>query len=307
MLTRADLLDLESYERARPAYRKAIIGLKRLRRVGVGDRVSLVFESRETLRFQVQEMLRVERIHEPERIQHELDVYNQLLPGPGELSATLFIEITEPTRVRPELDRLVGIDEHVSLVLGEPQEAERIRACFDPDQMEEDRISAVQYVRFSLEPNQVEKLARTDIPARICIDHPSYRAEAQLPDATRRELVDDLRGGGPSLLQPEPQASPPDEVLHETPELRVIRAEPGTSGQLVVELRRKGCLLDLAPEALAPGLAEVQRRARELSQRYGSCSVSVDAATSPVRWHLHGLRASPAANGLGPTNPKGSL
>jgi hypothetical protein len=305
-LTRADLLDLESYERTRPAYREAIIGLKRLRRVAVGDRVSLVFESHETLRFQVQEMLRVEGIREPERVQHELDVYNGLLPSLGELSATLFIEITDPGRVRSELDRLVGIDEHVSLVLGEPHDTERIPARFDPDQMEEDRISAVQYVRFPLEPGQAEKLARADIRARICIDHPNYHADAELRDATRRELVRDLRGEAPSLLQPDPGASPPDEVLHETPELRVICAEPGASGHLVVELRREGCLLDLAPEALAPGLAEVQRRARELSRSHGSCSISVDAATSPVRWHLRGLRASPAADGLSPTKPEGA-
>jgi hypothetical protein len=285
-LAPGDLLDLESYERNRPAYRKAIIGLKRLRRVAVGDRVSLVFESRETIRFQVQEMLRVERIREPERVQHELDVYNELLPRPGELSATLFIEITEPNLVRPELDRLVGIDEHVSLVLGEPHEAQRIPARFDPDQMEEDRISAVQYVRFPLEPGHVEKLARSDVRARICIDHPNYRAEAELLDTTRRELVDDLRGEGASLLPPGPGLPPRTEVLHETPELRVIRPEPRASGQLVVELRREGCLLELAPEALASGLAEVQRRARELSRSHGGCSVSVDAATSPVRWHL---------------------
>jgi hypothetical protein len=286
VLTPADLLDLESYERARPAYRKAIIDLKRLRRVGVGDRVSLVFESRETLRFQVLEMLRVERIHEPERVQYELDVYNQLLPGPGELSATLFIEVTEPTLVRPELDRLVGIDEHVSLLLGEPDQAERIPARFDPDQMEEDRISAVQYVRFPLEPAQLEKLACPDLPARICIDHPSYRAVAELQGATRHELVDDARGKATSLLQPGPDTASRDEVLHETPELRVIRPGTGASRHLIVELRRDGCLLELSPEALAPGLAEVQRRARELSQTHGSCSVSVDAAASPVRWHL---------------------
>ena len=285
-LTLGDVLDPESYERTRTAYREAIIAVKRLRRVAVGDRVSLVFESRETLRFQVQEMLRVERIRQPERVQHELDVYNELLPRSGELSATLFIEITEPARVRPELDRLVGIDEHVSLVLGEPHEAQRSPARFDPDQMEEDRISAVQYVRFHLEPGQVEKLARPDIPARICIDHPNYRAEAELRDATRRELLEDLRGGGPSLLPASPETRPHTEVLHETPELRVIRPDPGDPGHLVVELRREGCWLELPPAALASALAEVQRRARELTETHGSCGVSLDTATSPVRWHL---------------------
>lgn len=196
----ADLLDAESYERARPGYREAIIALKRRRRVAVGDRVSLVFESRETLRFQVQEMLRVERIRDPARIQRELDVYNELMPGPGELSATLFIEITERAQVRPELDRLVGIHEHVSLLLGGPTEPLGIPGLFDPRQMEEDRISAVQYVRFHLDPEHVEALARPDLPARIRIDHPNYQAEAELAGETRAELLDDLRGTESSLL-----------------------------------------------------------------------------------------------------------
>jgi hypothetical protein len=282
-----DLLDLESYESVRPAYREAIIALKRLRRVAVGDRVSLVFETRETLRFQVQEMLRVEGIHETERVQQELDVYNELLPRPGELSATLFIEITEPSQVRPELDRLVGIDEHVSLVLGE---GVPIPARFDPKQMEEDRISAVQYVRFALDPEQIQTFARSEVPARLRIDHPSYRAEVELVAPTRRELLGDLRGEACSLLEPGPEARPQTEVLRETGEVRVLRPSALEPAHLVVELRREGRLIDLAPEALTPGLAEVRRLARELSEAHGSCGVSMDAEASPVRWHLRPQR-----------------
>lgn len=284
-LERGDLLDAESYERARPGYRDAIIALKARRRVAVGDRVSLVFESRETLRFQVQEMLRVERIHDPERMQHELHVYNELLPGPGELSATLFIEITDPSRVRTELDRLVGIDEHVSLLLGEPPAGFAIPARFDPHQMEEDRISAVQYVRFVLEPQQIDAFAHAELPARLRIDHPNYGAEAVLSEATRRELLADLRGDEASLLPPpSPRRAP--QALLETSELRVLSLASHERWHLVVELRREGSLTELPPDALTPGLAEVQRRARELRERHGGCRVEVDAAASPVRWHL---------------------
>lgn len=283
----SDLLDLEDYEQVRPAYREALIALKRRRRLAIGEQVSLVFENRETLRFQVQEMLRVERIGDPERIQHELDVYNELIPGPDELSATLFVEITEAGRIRSELDRLVGIDEHVSLVLGAPDAARTIPARFDPKQMEEDRISAVQYLRFSLEAAEAEAFGQPEVPARIRIDHPSYHAEATIPDATRRELLADLRGGAASLLpQPPRRSRPRGELLAETSELRVLRPEAEDPEHLVVELRREGSLLDLAPEELAPGLAEVRRRAAELSKRHGTCRVWTDAVAAPVRWHL---------------------
>jgi len=140
-LTLDEIADLDTYERLRPRFHERVVALKRDRRVPVGERVTAVFENRETLRFQVQEMCRVERIADPRKVQQELDVYNELVPGENELSATLFIEITDLESIKPELDRLVGLDEHVSLWIGD----ERIPASFDPKQMEEDRISAVQY------------------------------------------------------------------------------------------------------------------------------------------------------------------
>ncbi|MEN8181018.1 MAG: DUF3501 family protein [Myxococcota bacterium] len=195
-----EILDLESYDRARSAFRAAIIALKRERRLAVGDRVSLVFENRETLRFQVQEMLRAERICKPDRMQQELDVYNELMPGPRNLSATLFIEITDAADIRSELDRLIGIDEHVALVLGGAAEEEALPASFDPRQMEEDRISAVQYLRFPFEAEQAERFADTRVRARVRIDHPNYRAEAEIPDPMRRQLLEDLEGRAVALL-----------------------------------------------------------------------------------------------------------
>jgi hypothetical protein len=191
-----EILPLEEFLAVREELRRAVIAHKRARRVAVGDRVTLLFEDRETVRWQVQEMCRVERITDPEAVQHELDTYNELVPGENELSATLFIEITEAPAIRPELDRLLGIDEHVALVVGE----EPVRAAFDTRQLTEDRISAVHYLRFRLTPEQARRFADPAVRRRLRIDHPSYEAETELGSETRRSLGQDLVGDTPSLL-----------------------------------------------------------------------------------------------------------
>ena len=199
-LVREEIAPLGSYAALRDAYRSAVIEHKRARRMAVGPQVTLVFEDRETLRFQVQEMLWVERIQEPERVQQELDVYNELMPGPLELSATLLIEITEPGRIRAELDRLVGLDEHVALVLGSGDGARRVPARFDAKQFEADRIAAVQYIRFALDDAGLALLADLREPAAIRIDHPNYSQTAPLPPEVRASLVAGLRADPESLL-----------------------------------------------------------------------------------------------------------
>ena len=184
-----EILARDPYEAVRAGYRARVIALKRDRRVGIGELVTLVFENRETLRFQVQEMLRVEGIDSADAIQAELDVYNGLMPREGELSATLFIEITESDRIQPELDRLIGIDAHVALVLGEDPRETRLYAQFDTHQLEADRISAVQYLRFHLDSPAVERLRDPSVRARLRIDHPHYRAEAEVSGPLRAQLA----------------------------------------------------------------------------------------------------------------------
>ncbi len=130
-LTLDEILDLDRYEEIRDVYRRRVIAHKRDRRIAVGERVGIVFEDRETLRYQVQEMIRIERIRAAEKVQNELDTYNELMPGEDELSATLFIEVPDLKQVRAELDRLIGIDEHVALILGEGHDEETIPARFD--------------------------------------------------------------------------------------------------------------------------------------------------------------------------------
>src|SRR5215510_15567200 len=105
----SDIKNILEYERQREAFRDRIIQIKKDRRLAVGDLITLVFENRDTVLFQIQEMVRAERIVDPAKIQDEIDVYNELLPGPGELSATLFIEISESREIKPTLQRLLGL------------------------------------------------------------------------------------------------------------------------------------------------------------------------------------------------------
>jgi len=196
MLTLDDIEDLRAYERGRDEYRRKVIELKRRRRVSVGPIVSLVFENRETMRSQVQEMARAERMVSDEQIQKELDVYNALIPEPGELSATLFIELTGEDALRDWLPRLVGIEHSVILRLA-PGDADRggvVRAV--PEVAHQEALTrpeitaSVHYLRFTLDPDQVERFSAG--PVTLVLDHPEYRAEEVLADEARSELLTDL-------------------------------------------------------------------------------------------------------------------
>ena len=110
MIALEDVIPYAEYERQREEFRSRIIALKQRRRISVGPLLTLVFENRETLRFQVQEMIRVERIFDPAKVQDELDVYNALLPSPEELSATLLIELTDEATMKQWLDTFMGLD-----------------------------------------------------------------------------------------------------------------------------------------------------------------------------------------------------
>jgi hypothetical protein len=188
-LTAADISTLHEYELERAAFRARVIELKGRRRIALGPRMSIVFENRDTVRFQVQEMLRVERIVRPDRVEHEIDTYNALLPGSGEVSATLFIEITEQGRIREILDGFIGLDEPGRLVLRIG--ARRIPAAFARGQSREDRISAVHYVRFAVGEEGAAALRRGE-PAALEVAHGEYRADEALPRETVEELLRDL-------------------------------------------------------------------------------------------------------------------
>ncbi len=190
-LTQADLMSHAEYEAARPTLLQQIIGLKKRRRIEVGPLVTLLFENRETLRFQVQEMIRAERIFEPSKFQEELDVYNALLPQPGELSATLMIEITDDDQIKQTLDSFQGLDRSNTLSIRVQNET--VYAQFEAGHSKEDKISAVHFIRFAMPQSFAPLLQNHGANASIHITHENYVGEAQVPDFMREEWVKDLK------------------------------------------------------------------------------------------------------------------
>ena len=193
-LTLTDISDLRAYEREREDFRRSVIAHKKKRRVALGPVVTLLFESRDTIRFQIQEMARAEKIMSDEGIQVELDVYNPLIPEPGSLAATLFIELTSDAALREWLPKLVGIETMLELRVG--PDAHPVRCVVDPEhekQLTRDDITAaVHYIHFELDPAEVA-LATTG-PITLASVHPAYPFVADLAPETRQELSDDLNG-----------------------------------------------------------------------------------------------------------------
>ena len=186
-ITRWDIKGPALYGPIRDDYRKRVIEAKRARRVLVGDRVSLVFENRHTLSVQIEEICRAEGLTSNDQIEAEIAVYNQLMPTADSLAATLFIELPGEADPYVVLKQLVGLDEHVVLHIG----SHAIRAAFEPGRSTEDRISAVQYLRFPLGPEGHAALATPGTPVALEIDHPSYRYRVECPEATRASLAAD--------------------------------------------------------------------------------------------------------------------
>ncbi len=191
-ITLDEIIGLERYEQIRQDFRRRIIDLKNERRVAVGDRVTFVFENHDTMLFQVQEMLRAEQIADVDKIRDEIDVYNALIPGRSELSATMLIEITESIRIREELVQLIGIDECVRLEIGDAAAGHVIRAEFEPGRSKEDKLSAVQYVRFVFNDAAQRAFVGGTAPVRLVIEHPKYRHSVNIEGAVRRSLAHDL-------------------------------------------------------------------------------------------------------------------
>jgi hypothetical protein len=188
-ITRHDIKGPALYAPIRDDLRRRIIEIKRARRILVGDLVSLVFENRHTLTVQIEEILRAENLTQEDQIRAEIAVYNQIMPTADSLSATLFVELSPGADARAELGRLVGLDEHVSLLIGD----HRIRAQFEPGRAEADRISAVQYLRFPLGPEARRALQSEGTPVVIRIDHPAYTHHTVGGEALRASLARDYR------------------------------------------------------------------------------------------------------------------
>ena len=182
-----DILGVAAYEKGRQDFRRRIIELKQKRRVSLGDRVSLVFENRDTVIFQIQEMVRVERITDLDKIREEIATYNQLIPDSGELSATLFLEIETQTQLREELLKFLGIEEAIRFNVGKHS----VPIRFEAGRSKEDKISAVQYLRFHFDDQALQSFL-SDERSEIVIDHQNYRAAVVLQFETQRSLAEDL-------------------------------------------------------------------------------------------------------------------
>jgi len=175
-ILRDDVQDLVQYEKVRDEMRQRLIGLKRWRRVPVGDRLTFLFENRDTVLFQIQEMIRTERMVKEEKILEEIETYNDLMPGERELSATMFIEVDDPGRIREVLDRLKGIDQGSTVAL-------QIGGRF--------QVPGI-FVKFPFADSARDAFLDWREPVELVVDHPLYKGQTKIDGDTRRSLMADF-------------------------------------------------------------------------------------------------------------------
>jgi len=177
---RSELVDYATYAEGRTPYRARAMAVKAARRIHVGPHLTYLFENRETIRYQIQEMLLAERIVKEAEIQHELQTYNELLGGPGELGATLLIEIEDPQERDLKLRRWLDLPQSVYARLSD---GTRVRPSFDARQIDDGKLSSVHYVKFDL---------RGQLPVALGCELPELSCEVELSDEQRAALSADL-------------------------------------------------------------------------------------------------------------------
>ncbi len=190
MLTANDLMSLETYARERMAFRAKVIARKKIRIVALGAHASIHFEDALTIQYQVQEMLRLERIFEPNLIREELDVYNPLVPDGSNWKATLMFEYPDAEERKISLAGLIGGEKATFVQVGELSRVIPF-ANEDLDRTTAEKTSAVHFLRFELTPDMVAA-AKAGAPIRVGVDHPNYQAEVTVSEATRQSLAADL-------------------------------------------------------------------------------------------------------------------
>jgi hypothetical protein len=190
VIKRDSLMSLETYARERNAFRAKVLEHKKRRKVHLGEHVSLDFEDELTVRYQVQEMLRIERIFEEQGIQHELDAYNPLIPDGSNWKATMMIEYPQAEERRRMLAQLKGVERRVWVQV---DQCERVFAIADEDleRENEEKTSSVHFLRFELSAAMRERLRR-GAKVTMGVDHPQYRASAELAAQVRGALAADL-------------------------------------------------------------------------------------------------------------------
>jgi hypothetical protein len=177
---RAEILDYVTYQEGRDAFREEIFAVKAARRLHIGEYLTLLFENRLTMRYQIQEMVRAERIVKESDIQHEIDTYNEVLGGDGEFGCTLLIEIDDPTVRDVKLKEWWNLPEKMYLLL---EDGSRVWATFDERQRGDDRVSSVQYMKFNTGGR---------VPIAAGVDLPEFQAETSLTAEQREALREDL-------------------------------------------------------------------------------------------------------------------
>ena len=190
LLDRSDLLSLEQYAAGRDAFRAKVIAHKKPRRVGIGPNLFLYFEDRLTMQYQVQEMLRIERIFEPEGIEDELGAYNPLIPTGSNLKATAMLEYPDVAERKRQLALLKGIEDQVWLRV-EGHEAVYAISNEDLERSNEEKTSAVHFMRFELTPGMIAAL-REGATLTLGSDHPEYPHQTQASAATAQALLADF-------------------------------------------------------------------------------------------------------------------
>jgi hypothetical protein len=186
-ITLGDVLDISRYELIREEHRKKILELKASRRIFVGPRIMFAFENFDTMLYQVHEMMRAERIVKEAAILQELNVYNELVPNQGQLSATVFIATGNPKDDLLFLQNINGLPNHTFLNIY----GEKIIPEFDPSQIDGARISSVQYVKFNLSKKQVSNFSKSS-PVVLGFDHVNYTEQFELTPQQKEILKNDL-------------------------------------------------------------------------------------------------------------------
>ena len=189
-LTIKDLYSLEQYSTIRESYRKEILAHKSERNLVVGNHVRLLFEDRKTIQYQIQEMLRVEKIFEQQGIQDELDTYNPLIPDGSNWKATMLIEYPEPEQRQKALSLLVGIEDLVWMKIDNEDKVFAV-ADEDLDRSTSEKTSSVHFLRFELTTKRAKYLD-TSVPIKIGIDHNNYRYQKDICKATKESIIKDL-------------------------------------------------------------------------------------------------------------------
>lgn len=189
-LTVDDLMTLEDYARERAQFRHRVLAHKKHRFIALGEHARLLFENRQTIQYQIQEMLRIERIFEPQGIADELGAYNPLIPDGSNLKATLMLEYADPQLRKVELARLIGVEHKVWLQIGED---EKVFPVCDEDleRDNEEKTSSVHFLRFELTPTMITALKKGEA-LRAGVDHPAMTLSQNVADAVRDALSEDL-------------------------------------------------------------------------------------------------------------------